>query len=116
MSDGTTILHRRDEKRGGLGLQTACRRHTARLHTITQPRASLFELFDDLMIMSKGRLVYGGETQAAFDVFAGVGIECPSRVSRLTAVCCGKALALPSSPQAQVAPVFAVDQPRRFFY
>lgn len=48
---------------------------------LLKPRASLYEIFDDLMIMSKGRLVYGGDAQAAFDVFAGNGIPCPPRVS-----------------------------------
>lgn len=48
---------------------------------LLKPRASLYEIFDDLMVMSKGRLVYGGDAQAAFDVFAANGIPCPPRVS-----------------------------------
>lgn len=111
MSNGTIFL--RDENRGGLAYRQHADIQPARL-PIIQPRASLFELFDDLMIMSKGRLVYGGETQAAFDVFAGVGIECPSRVS-LTLVC-GKAMSLLFSSQAQVAPDSFTDQSRRLLY
>jgi ABC-type multidrug transport system ATPase subunit len=50
--------------------------HTV-IAAIHQPRSRIFELFDDLLLLSQGRLVYGGEAGAALDHFAERGYECP---------------------------------------
>lgn len=45
--------------------------------SIHQPRSSIFKLFDDLCLMSDGRLVYHGPTEQALDYFTGIGYVCP---------------------------------------
>jgi hypothetical protein len=44
-----------------------------------QPRSSIFELFDDLLLLSEGRAVYSGHASGAIDYFAARGHPCPER-------------------------------------
>ena len=44
-----------------------------------QPRSSIFELFDDLLLLSEGRAVYAGPAAAAVGYFAARGHPCPER-------------------------------------
>ena len=44
---------------------------------IHQPRSRIFELFDDLILLSRGRRVYGGAASDAVGHFAELGHECP---------------------------------------
>jgi ABC-type multidrug transport system ATPase subunit len=37
--------------------------------TIHQPRGSIFKMFDDLMLVSAGQLLYSGPANAAVDSF-----------------------------------------------
>eukprot|EP01101_Sappina_pedata_P004816 TRINITY_DN2092_c0_g1_i2.p1 TRINITY_DN2092_c0_g1~~TRINITY_DN2092_c0_g1_i2.p1 ORF type:complete len:648 (-),score=245.09 TRINITY_DN2092_c0_g1_i2:107-2050(-) len=46
--------------------------------TIHQPRASIFELFDKLLLLSAGKIVYFGETKQAIDYFSELGYSCGS--------------------------------------
>eukprot|EP00899_Mesostigma_viride_P003168 jgi/Mesvir1/12852/Mv26281-RA.1 len=49
--------------------------------TIHQPRTDIFEMFDDLILLVDGHLVYKGQTERALDYFAQQGYKCPPRVS-----------------------------------
>jgi ABC-type multidrug transport system ATPase subunit len=43
--------------------------------SIHQPSTTTFELFDKLMLMSKGKVVYNGAVKGVGDYFAGMGYE-----------------------------------------
>jgi len=45
--------------------------------TIHQPRADIFKLFDYVLLLSKGNVVYYGPTAQIVDHFASLGYECP---------------------------------------
>ncbi|KAF9358116.1 hypothetical protein BGX34_009051 [Mortierella sp. NVP85] len=45
--------------------------------TVHQPRSDIYELFDDLLLLSQGKVVYFGKAQAATTYFEGLGHECP---------------------------------------
>lgn len=44
--------------------------------TIHQPRSTIYELFDQLMILSHGHTVYFGAAHTAVDYFAAAGFTC----------------------------------------
>eukprot|EP01103_Thecamoeba_quadrilineata_P011519 TRINITY_DN2776_c0_g1_i1.p1 TRINITY_DN2776_c0_g1~~TRINITY_DN2776_c0_g1_i1.p1 ORF type:complete len:608 (+),score=95.60 TRINITY_DN2776_c0_g1_i1:69-1892(+) len=44
--------------------------------TIHQPRSAIFELFDKLMLLSQGQVVYFGDANKAIEYFADAGIKC----------------------------------------
>eukprot|EP00301_Raphidiophrys_heterophryoidea_P008721 c13178_g1_i2.p1 GENE.c13178_g1_i2~~c13178_g1_i2.p1 ORF type:complete len:609 (-),score=151.19 c13178_g1_i2:153-1979(-) len=49
---------------------------------IHQPRASIFDMFDCVMLLGKGgRTTYLGPSNAAKDYFAMIGFECPTNVT-----------------------------------
>jgi len=54
-------------------------------HTIVtvihQPSGSVFSMFDDLMLLSEGRLVYHGDAQKATAHFKALGHPCPLHIS-----------------------------------
>ncbi|KAG0328204.1 hypothetical protein BGZ99_005870 [Dissophora globulifera] len=45
--------------------------------TVHQPRSDIYELFDDLLLLSQGKVVYFGKAQTAAAYFEGLGHECP---------------------------------------
>ncbi|KAI9137916.1 hypothetical protein BKA69DRAFT_1127772 [Paraphysoderma sedebokerense] len=45
--------------------------------TIHQPRSNIYALFDHLVLLSRGKMVYSGPAQTAVDHFAKLGFECP---------------------------------------
>ncbi|KAI1316673.1 ATP-binding cassette sub- G member 2 [Mortierella claussenii] len=45
--------------------------------TVHQPRSDIYELFDDLLLLSKGKVVYFGKSQTAAAYFESLGHECP---------------------------------------
>ncbi|KAF9582690.1 ATP-binding cassette sub- G member 2 [Lunasporangiospora selenospora] len=45
--------------------------------TVHQPRSDIYELFDDLLLLSQGKVVYFGKAQSAAAYFEGLGHECP---------------------------------------
>ena len=45
----------------------------------TQPRSSIFELFDDLLLLTEGRAVYAGPAADAVEYFAKKDHPCPDR-------------------------------------
>ncbi|KAJ3094849.1 hypothetical protein HDU96_001449, partial [Phlyctochytrium bullatum] len=47
--------------------------------TIHQPSSQLFRLFDDLLLLAEGRVMYHGPTSAAVPYFTARGYPCPKR-------------------------------------
>ncbi|KAG0290137.1 hypothetical protein BGZ97_006264 [Linnemannia gamsii] len=45
--------------------------------TVHQPRSDIYELFDDLLLLSKGKVVYFGKAQTAAAYFEALGHEVP---------------------------------------
>ncbi|TPX68950.1 hypothetical protein CcCBS67573_g07015 [Chytriomyces confervae] len=51
--------------------------HRTVVFTIHQPRSDIFSLFDQLILIAKGRLVYSGPAEEAIDHFAAMGYPVP---------------------------------------
>ncbi|KAJ1889718.1 hypothetical protein LPJ66_007880 [Kickxella alabastrina] len=49
----------------------------ASIMTIHQPSARIFNIFDKVILMSQGSIVYFGPTSSAIDYFASIGFQCP---------------------------------------
>lgn len=48
------------------------------IFTIHQPRSNIYALFDKLVLLAKGKMIYSGPAQqAALDHFASIGFTCP---------------------------------------
>uniref|UniRef100_V5NXR0 PDR protein 2 n=1 Tax=Vinca minor TaxID=60093 RepID=V5NXR0_VINMI len=47
--------------------------------SLLQPDPETYELFDDIILLSEGQIVYQGPREAALDFFAFMGFRCPSR-------------------------------------
>lgn len=47
------------------------------ISTIHQPRSSIFALFENLILLSEGRLIYFGKAASALDYFSSRGFTCP---------------------------------------
>lgn len=47
--------------------------------TLLQPAPETFELFDDIILISEGQIVYQGPRVAALDFFSRLGFRCPER-------------------------------------
>ncbi|XP_020212782.1 ABC transporter G family member 15 [Cajanus cajan] len=47
--------------------------------SIHQPSSEIFDLFDDLLLLSSGETVYFGEAKMALKFFADAGFPCPTR-------------------------------------
>lgn len=45
--------------------------------TIHQPSSEIFHLFDDLLLLSEGHIVYLGDAEASIEYFAKLGYQCP---------------------------------------
>ncbi len=45
--------------------------------TVHQPSSEIFHLFDDLLLLSQGEIVYAGEVAHAVDYFTSIGYPCP---------------------------------------
>lgn len=54
----------------------ACRKGYTVVCTIHQPRSTIFELFDQLMILSQGQVVYFGPAKEAVGYFTNLGYAC----------------------------------------
>ncbi|PSC71035.1 ABC ATP-binding isoform 2 [Micractinium conductrix] len=47
--------------------------------TIHQPRSSIFQMFDQLLLLSEGRIMYSGEAAKAVAYFSAAGFKCPEQ-------------------------------------
>ena len=58
-------------------LKTLAKEGRLVISVIHQPRSSIYEMFDKLLILSEGKLMYYGEATKAVDYFASVNYPCP---------------------------------------
>uniref|UniRef100_A0A7S4U5Y3 ABC transporter domain-containing protein n=1 Tax=Paramoeba aestuarina TaxID=180227 RepID=A0A7S4U5Y3_9EUKA len=58
-------------------LQNLARKGRTVVCTIHQPSADIFHLFDDLMLIASGKVVYHGAALLSLDYFQSIGYECP---------------------------------------
>lgn len=49
------------------------------LISLLQPTPETYELFDDIILICEGQIVYQGPRNAALEFFAFIGFECPER-------------------------------------
>nr|CAJ2467136.1 unnamed protein product [Leishmania braziliensis] len=49
------------------------------IYTIHQPTAEVLSYFDDVMLMTQGRIAYHGTMAASLDYFESIGFVCPSK-------------------------------------
>lgn len=47
--------------------------------TLLQPAPETYELFDDIILISEGQIVYQGPRDAAVEFFSYMGFRCPER-------------------------------------
>ena len=47
--------------------------------SLLQPAPETYELFDDVILLSEGHIVYQGPREAALDFFSFMGFSCPER-------------------------------------
>lgn len=47
------------------------------ISTIHQPNSDIFEMFDRLMLMAQGKIIYFNEARLAVDYFANINFACP---------------------------------------
>lgn len=47
--------------------------------SLLQPDPETYELFDDIILLSEGQIVYQGPREAALEFFALMGFHCPNR-------------------------------------
>ena len=47
------------------------------ISTIHQPNSDIFEMFDRLMLLAQGKIIYFNEARLAVDYFASIGQRCP---------------------------------------
>jgi ABC-type multidrug transport system ATPase subunit len=47
--------------------------------SLLQPPPETFELFDDIILLCEGQIVYQGPRENAIDFFASMGFKCPKR-------------------------------------
>ena len=49
--------------------------------SLLQPAPETFELFDDVILVSEGEIVYQGPRECILEFFKSMGFECPERKS-----------------------------------
>ena len=49
--------------------------------SIHQPRGTIFALFDDLLLLSEGKVMYNGKASAAATHFGSLGYPCPRGIN-----------------------------------
>ena len=49
------------------------------LISLLQPSPEAFDLFDDVMLMAEGMIVYHGPRSSVLEYFEGIGFKCPER-------------------------------------
>jgi ABC-type multidrug transport system ATPase subunit len=47
------------------------------ISTIHQPNSDIFEMFDRLMLLAQGKIIYFNEARLAVDYFASINFRCP---------------------------------------
>lgn len=47
------------------------------ISTIHQPNSDIFEMFDRLMLLARGKIIYFNEARLAVDYFGSIDFQCP---------------------------------------
>lgn len=47
------------------------------ISTIHQPNSDIFEMFDQLMLLARGKIIYFNKAELAVNYFGGIGFQCP---------------------------------------
>ena len=58
-------------------LKDLCKEGHTVISSIHQPRSSIFAMFDDLILLSEGRMLYSGPASQALSYFEELGHHCP---------------------------------------
>lgn len=58
-------------------LKNLCKEGHTVISSIHQPRSSIFAMFDDLILLSEGRMLYSGPADQALPYFEQLGHHCP---------------------------------------
>lgn len=58
-------------------LKNLCKEGHTVISSIHQPRSSIFAMFDDLILLSEGRMLYSGPADQALSYFEQLGHQCP---------------------------------------
>ena len=58
-------------------LKDLARRGKTIVQTIHQPNSDMFEMFDRLMLMARGEIIFFNEAKYAVDHFASINFKCP---------------------------------------
>lgn len=58
-------------------LKNLCKEGHTVISSIHQPRSSIFAMFDDLILLSEGRMLYSGPADQALPYFQQLGHKCP---------------------------------------
>lgn len=58
-------------------LKDLCKEGHTVISSIHQPRSSIFAMFDDLILLSEGRMLYTGPASQALSYFEELGHHCP---------------------------------------
>jgi len=51
------------------------------LSTIHQPNTETFELFDRLMLLARGKIIFFNQAHIAVDYFSSIGYQCPELIN-----------------------------------
>ncbi|KAF9973628.1 hypothetical protein BGZ73_003124 [Actinomortierella ambigua] len=77
LDEPTSGLSATDALNVSKAIKELARRGRTVILTVHQPRSDIFELFDDLLLLSQGNVVYFGTATDASTYFEGLGHECP---------------------------------------
>ncbi|KAF8981030.1 hypothetical protein BGZ46_003324 [Entomortierella lignicola] len=77
LDEPTSGLSATDALNVSKAIKGLARRGRTVILTVHQPRSDIYELFDDLLLLSQGKVVYFGKAQAAAAYFESLGHECP---------------------------------------
>lgn len=65
----------------------AKRQHRTVVFTIHQPRSNIFQLFDKLLLLAKGKVIYFGSTSHLYDYFIAIDRPIPLKVNAADYLC-----------------------------
>ncbi|KAG0233467.1 hypothetical protein BGW42_007424 [Actinomortierella wolfii] len=77
LDEPTSGLSATDALNVSNAIKELARRGRTVILTVHQPRSDIYELFDDLLLLSQGNIVYFGTASGASSYFEGLGHECP---------------------------------------
>lgn len=94
-------------------LKDLCKEGHTVISSIHQPRSSIFAMFDDLILLSEGRMLYSGPASQALSYFEELGHHCPQHYN--PAEFLADLISVDaSSPEAQQETRYALNAHGRF--